>query len=57
MRKQSSAKRPYVLAKAKKKLSLIYDSTLVEQINLMKRNITETKRRISLYNRPDIFYQ
>ena len=46
-----------VNAKAKEKLSFIYDSTLVEQINLMKRNITEIKRRIRLYNRPDNFYQ
>ena len=45
-----------VNAKAKKELSFIYDSTLVEQINLMKRNISEIKRRISLYNRPNNFY-
>jgi hypothetical protein len=57
MREMRSAKRPYVLSNAKKKVSFIYDSTLVEQINLMKRNITEIKRRISLYNRPDNFYQ
>ena len=57
MREQRSAKRPYVLANANKKLSFIYDSTLVEQINLMKRDITKIKRRISLYNRPDNFYQ
>ena len=57
MREQRNAKRLYVLANAKKKLSFIYDSTLVEQINLMKRNITEIKRRISLYNRPDNFYK
>ncbi len=57
MKEQRSAKRPYVLSNAKKKVSFIYDSTLVEQINLMKRNITEIKKRIRLYNRPDIFYQ
>jgi hypothetical protein len=46
-----------VNAKAKEKLSFICDSMFVEQINLMKRNITKIKRRISLYNRPDNFYQ
>ncbi len=46
-----------VNAKAKKNLFFIYDSILIEQINLMKRNITEIKRKMSLYNRPDNFYQ
>jgi hypothetical protein len=45
-----------VNAKAEMELSFIYDSTLVEQINLMKRSITEIKRKMSLYNRPDNFY-
>ncbi len=46
-----------VNAKAKKKLFFIYDSMLVEQINLMKMNITEIKWKMSLYNSPDNFYQ
>ena len=45
-----------VNAKTKKELSFIYDSTLVEQINLMKRSISEIKRKMSLYNRPNNFY-
>ncbi len=46
-----------VNAKAKDRLFFIYDSTLVEQINLLKRAITEVRREISLYNKPDDFYQ
>ncbi|NOS35911.1 MAG: hypothetical protein GQ522_04670 [Deltaproteobacteria bacterium] len=46
-----------VNAKAKKNLFFIYDGILIEQINLMKRNITEIKRKMSLYNSPDNFYQ